>query len=61
MPIVIIEGVDGGGKSTLAEEIQRIAPRPASIAHLGPPASPDTAIDECLDPLIIADADSPWR
>lgn len=53
MPLIIIEGADGSGKSTLAEAIIDLTKpgETGSLLHLGPPASPESAIDECLDPL----------
>ena len=46
---IILEGVDGSGKSTLQNAIiDRIRPDSVKIGHLGPPKAPDTAIDECL-------------
>ena len=44
---IVLEGVDGSGKSTLAAEIQKMMPRCAAT-HLGPPVSPESALDECL-------------
>lgn len=48
--LIILEGVDGAGKSTFAEELRTLM-APARFGHLGPPESPDTALDECLDML----------
>lgn len=44
---VILEGADGSGKSTLSRELLKQIRR-SRIVHLGPPASPETALDECL-------------
>ena len=44
----ILEGCDGAGKTTLAEHLQKVVGDEASVAHLGPPKSPETALDECL-------------
>lgn len=48
--LIAIEGVDGGGKSTLVETIRTLEPT-ANVIHLGPPERSDTAIDECIQPL----------
>ena len=47
---LILEGVDGAGKTTLANTLKSsIVDEPAVIHHLGPPESPDTAVAECVD------------
>jgi hypothetical protein len=44
---IILEGADGSGKSTLARELHRQIHN-SRLVHLGPPASPQTALEECL-------------
>jgi hypothetical protein len=44
---IVLEGVDGAGKTTLAKELLSRIER-CSLTHLGPPESPMTALDECL-------------
>jgi thymidylate kinase len=51
MPLIVLEGVDGSGKSTLAETLSLCYGDDVDLVHLGAPAGPDTAIDECLEPL----------
>lgn len=43
---IILEGIDGAGKSTLAADISRRAD--FEKFHLGPPATPETVLDECI-------------
>lgn len=48
---IILEGADGSGKSTLHDLVVgklSYLGRPVKTGHLGPPVSPDTAIDECI-------------
>jgi thymidylate kinase len=44
---IILEGADGSGKSTLSRELLKHVHK-SRIVHLGPPKSPETALDECL-------------
>lgn len=50
--LCILEGCDGAGKTTLAAEIQRQVTEhgiPHALTHLGPPASPERALAQCID------------
>lgn len=56
MPIIIIEGIDGGGKSTLAQLIKELSPVPTTILHRGPMKG--SVMDEYVTPLLEADPDN---
>lgn len=49
MPIIILEGIDGAGKSTLAERLASSSPIPARVSHQGPLER--SAVEEYLLPL----------
>lgn len=51
--IVIVEGLDKTGKSTLCKELYDLVPVPAALMHAGPPVV-TTAIREYVWPLGIA-------
>lgn len=51
--IILLEGLDGTGKSTLATELYRTLKAPVAILHAGPPVV-TTAIREYVWPLGIA-------
>ncbi len=51
--IIILEGLDATGKSTLAEWLYRKLPAPVALLHAGPPRA-TTAIREYVMPLGIA-------
>ena len=55
MPIIILEGIDGGGKSTLAKTIKILSPIPATIVHNGPMKG--TVEEEYILPLLRAKPD----
>jgi hypothetical protein len=42
----VLEGVDGAGKSTLAQEIHRLTD--AKVSPLGPPSDPTSALTDCV-------------
>lgn len=49
---LIVEGPDGSGKSTLVKEIMRQLTgngRNCVFTHMGPPASPEAAVAECVE------------
>lgn len=50
MPIIILEGIDGAGKSTLAEKLIDASPIPARYEHRGPMEG--TVTDEYILPLL---------
>lgn len=50
MPIIILEGIDGAGKSTLAEALKAASPLPAEIVHKGPMTQ--TVVEEYMRPLL---------
>lgn len=51
MPIIILEGIDGGGKSTLATLIQAKSPWPkTTVVHKGPIKT--NVIEELITPIL---------
>lgn len=50
MPIIILEGVDGAGKSTLAKKIAALSPLPVRLEHRGEIKS--TPEEEYIKPLM---------
>lgn len=49
MPIIILEGIDGSGKTTLASNLARLSPWPARIVPKGPMKA--NVIEEYVTPL----------
>lgn len=49
-PIVILEGPDGAGKSTLARQLSDLLEVP--VMHLGPPPEGISALDQCLSMIM---------
>ena len=49
MPIIILEGIDGSGKTTLAAHLKELSPWPATIEHRGPIKT--TPFEELVSPL----------
>lgn len=49
MPVIILEGIDGAGKSTLADALIEASPVPAHYLHRGPLEG--TVEDELIYPL----------
>lgn len=49
MSVIVLEGIDGAGKSTLAENIKKLAPVKTIIEHRGPLKG--SVEEELLEPL----------
>ena len=55
MPIIILEGIDGSGKTTLATHLKELSPWPATIIHRGPIQT--SVFEEYVAPLFEVDTD----
>ena len=55
MPVIILEGIDGGGKTTLATHLKELSPWPATIIHRGP--IQNSVFEEYISPLFDANPD----